>query len=59
MAIGTSFNQEEPRGFGISPFGDPTTVDKEFRTSGFGDPITKMSADESSKGTTYTGYTND
>ena len=32
---------EEPRGFGHSPFGDPSSVDKEYRTKGFGDPLTK------------------
>lgn len=46
--VGTTHYQEEPRGFGISPFGDPDTVDKEYRTEGWSDPLTN-----------YRSYTDD
>lgn len=70
MPIGTKHNTEEPRGFSRSPFGDPASVDKEFRTKGFGDPITLTKSDDSNKGTTqsnedsnngttFTDYTDD
>ena len=43
MAIGTTWQREEPIGFGQAPFGDPSTEDKEFRR-GFGEAVTNFKA---------------
>ena len=40
---GTPIHQLEPWGFGISPFGDPSSISGEIKhhIRGFGDPLTK------------------
>jgi hypothetical protein len=46
--MATEYTQLEPKGFGISGWGQDDNEDKEFRTDGFGDNIT-----------VYTEYTDD
>jgi len=38
--MATTYTQMEPRGWGHSAWGNPSTEDKEFRTKGWGDPKT-------------------